>query len=78
MCAYCDTTNSLSDSGISIISKPAVNINLQRRNDGKFFLVVSVYEELDSMKGLFSNSPSYGYIKEINYCPICGRRFQYE
>lgn len=74
MCVYCDTSNSLSDSGYSIISKPCVNINIQRRNDNKFFLVASVYEELDSMRGLFSNSPSYGYVKEINYCPECGNK----
>lgn len=75
-CKYCETDNKFSDSGIPIMSEKQIDIRIVKQSiiNAKFFLVYSIYEELDNIMGLFSNSPSYGNSKQINYCPMCGRK----
>jgi len=74
-CEYCNTENKFTETGVSIISKPYLQVYIAKQPiDNRYYLTTSEYEELKSRKGQYDNSPFRSDKREIYYCPKCGRK----
>ena len=74
-CEYCNTKNKLTETAVSIISTPYLELYIAAQTvANKYFMVISEYEELKNIKGQFSNSSFRNDKVKINYCPMCGRK----
>ena len=73
-CEYCETENKFTETGLSIISKPYLNVYIAKQPLGdKFYLVTSEYKELTNIPEQYSNTPFRCDKEEIDFCPKCGR-----